>query len=97
MEIGLGLIRNMVKCYETTISTHQNIILGLKSNKSKKLCDIQILSDFNVNILNFAQHELTNTYLESMFSTGHLPVITRPTRIHHVGNFIYFIYFVHRF
>ena len=52
------------------ISTHQNIILGLKSNESHKSCDIQILSDFNVNILNFAQHELTNTYLESMFSAA---------------------------
>ena len=67
------------------ISTHQNIILGLKSNKSHKSCDIQILSDFNVNILNFAQHELTNTYLESMFSAGLLPVITRPTCIHHMS------------
>ena len=67
------------------ISTHQNIILGLKSNKSHKSCDFQILSDFNVNILNFAQHELTNTYLESMFSAGLLPVITRPTRIHHMS------------
>ena len=67
------------------ISTHQNIILGLKSNKSHKSCDIQILSDFNVNIFNFAQHELTNTYLESMFSAGLLPVITRPTRIHHMS------------
>ena len=43
------------------------------------------MSDFNVNILNFAQHELTNTYLESMFSNGFLPVITRPTRIHHTS------------
>ena len=64
------------------ITTHQNIIQNLKSNKSHKNCDIQILSDFNVNILNFAHHELTNTYLESMFSAGLLPVITRPTRIH---------------
>ena len=46
---------------------------------------MQVLSDFNVNILNFAEHELTNTYLESMFSHGLLPVITRPTRIHHTS------------
>ena len=36
------------------ISTNQNIILGLKSNKNHKFCDIQILSNFKVNILNFA-------------------------------------------
>ena len=49
---------------------HTNIIQSLKINKSHKNCEFQILSDFNVNILNFAQHELTNTYLESMFSSG---------------------------
>ena len=64
------------------ITNHQNNILSIKSNKNHKNCDIQILSDFNVNILNFAQHELTNTYLESMFSIGLLPVITQPTCIH---------------
>jgi hypothetical protein len=67
------------------ITIHQNIIQYLKSNKNHKNCTIQILSDFNVNILNFAQHELTNNYLESMFSDGLLPVITRPTRIHHTS------------
>ena len=67
------------------ISTHVNIIQSLKSSKDHKNCDFQILSDFNVNILNFAQHELTNTYIESMFSLGLLPVITRPTRLHHMS------------
>ena len=67
------------------ITTHQNIIQNLQSNKNHKNCNIQLLSDFNVNILNFAQHELTNTYLESMFSIGLLPVITRPTRITHTS------------
>ena len=67
------------------ISTHNQIIQSLKSNKNHKNCEIQIVSDFNVNILNFAQHELTDKYLESMFSHGLLPVITRPTRIHHTS------------
>ena len=70
---------------DLAISTHNNIILSLKSNKIHKNCDFQILSDFNVNILNFAHHEATNTYLESMFSLGLLPVITRPTRLHHTS------------
>ena len=51
-----------------TISTHNQIIQSLKSNRNHKNCEIQIVSDFNVNILNFAQHELTDKYLESMFS-----------------------------
>ena len=67
------------------ISTHDRIIQNLRSDKRHKNCEIQIVSDFNVNILNFAQHELTNTYLETMFSNNLLPVITRPTRIHHTS------------
>ena len=67
------------------IATHDKIIQSLKSDKKHKNCEIQIVSDFNVNILNFAQHELTNTYLETMFSNSLLPVITRPTRIHHTS------------
>ena len=63
------------------IATHDKIIQSLKSDKKHKNCEIQIVSDFNVNILNFAQHELTNTYLETMFSNSLLPVITRPTRM----------------
>ena len=64
------------------IANHTLIIESLKANKSHKNCEIQVLSDFNINLLNFAQHDLTNNYLESMFSFGLLPVITRPTRIH---------------
>ena len=67
------------------IATHNRIIEKLKANKDHKNCESQILSDFNVDILNFANHELTNTYLESMFSNSLLPVITRPTRIHHTS------------
>ena len=67
------------------IATHNEIIQKLKSSRDHKNCEIQILSDFNVDILNFAQHDLTNTYLESMFSNSLLPVITRPTRVHHTS------------
>ena len=41
------------------------------------------ISDFNVDILKFDLHELTNSYVEMMFSNKFLPVITRPTRISH--------------
>ena len=46
------------------ISNHKLIIECLKANKNHKNCEIQVLSDFNVNLLNFVQHEQTNTYLE---------------------------------
>ena len=49
------------------ISNHKLIIDSIKANKIHKNCEIQVLSDFNINLLNFAQHDLTNIYLESIF------------------------------
>ena len=43
------------------ITNHTLIIESLKANKSHKNCEIQVLSDFNINLLNFAQHDLTIT------------------------------------
>ena len=43
--------------------------------------EIEIISDFNIDILQFEQHSDTKHYLETMASFGFLPVITRPTRI----------------
>ena len=63
------------------IKTHFSIISKIKNNKLHKNCSIEIASDFNVDLLKFNQHDLTNDYLEDLFSFGLLPVITRPTRI----------------
>ena len=43
--------------------------------------EIEIISDFNIDLLNFEKHDDTKHYLGSSF--GFLPVITRPTRITH--------------
>ena len=45
---------------ERSIAIHDQILEQLLSNNIYKKCDIQILSDFNINILNFATHGLTN-------------------------------------
>ena len=63
------------------ISTHSNVISSILSNKKHKNCSIEIISDFNIDILQFEQHSDTKHYLETMASFGFLPVITRPTRI----------------
>ena len=63
------------------IEIHNQIIDKILNEKSHKNCDIQILSDFNVNILNFETHNLTNDYINSLISKSFLPVITLPTRI----------------
>ena len=60
-----------------------SIISSIMSNKAHTNCDIYISSDFNVYILKFDLHELTNAYIEMMFSNKFLPVITRPTRVTH--------------
>ena len=63
------------------LEIHNEIIDKLLSNKTHAKCEIQILSDFNVNMLNFETHGLTNDYINSLISKSFLPVITLPTRI----------------
>ena len=40
-----------------------------------------IMGDFNVDLLKFETHAKTSEYLESIFSHGFLPVISKPTRV----------------
>ena len=63
------------------ISTHTSIISKIKTNKQHSKCSIEIVSDFNIDLHKFQEHEKTNDYLETLFSFGLLPVITKPTRI----------------
>ena len=66
---------------ERSINIHNEIIEKLLSNNAHKKCDIQILTDFNINILNYESHGLTNDYINSLISKSFLPVINLPTRI----------------
>ena len=68
---------------EQSIEIHNQILDKILTNKSHNKCDIQILSDFNVNMLNFETHGLTNDYINSLISKSFLPVITLPTRVKH--------------
>ena len=43
---------------ERSIEIHNQTIDKLLSNNSHKRCDIQILADFNINMLNFETHGL---------------------------------------
>ena len=40
-----------------------------------------IMGDFNIDLLKFQKHDKTKYFIESMLTTGYLPVITKPTRI----------------
>ena len=53
----------------------------ISNNNDHKKCDIQILTDFNTNMLNFETHGMTNDYINSLIFKSFLPIITLPTRI----------------
>ena len=68
---------------ERSLKIHDDIIEKIMKNKKHAKCEIHILSDFNVNMLNFEKHELTNNYINNLISKSFLPLITQPTRIKH--------------
>ena len=68
---------------QKAIEIHNQIIDKIQNNRLHANCDVQIVSDFNVNMLNFETHGLTNDYINSLISKSFLPLITLPTRIKH--------------
>ena len=66
---------------DKALQIHNQIIEQIQSNKNHARCDIQILTDFNLNMLNFETHGLTNDYINNLISKSFLPLITLPTRI----------------
>ena len=40
-----------------------------------------LLADFNVNLLNYNEHNQTNEFLDSLASNSFIPLILQPTRI----------------
>ena len=55
---------------------HMEKLLDLFKNKKLYLC-----GDFNVNLLNSNGNNSTNFFLETLYSNGLIPLITKPTRI----------------
>ena len=41
----------------------------------------QILGDFNINLLNYNEHQPTNEFLDSLASNSIIPYILQPTRV----------------
>ena len=63
------------------IEIHSSILSKISKSKDHSKCSIEIVGDFNLDLLQFQNHEQTNDFLEASFSYGLLPVITKPTRI----------------
>ena len=58
------------------LSTPKNQILLWES-----FTDIHLIGDFNVNLLNYNEHNQTNEFLDSLASNSFIPLILQPTRI----------------
>ena len=65
------------------IEIHSQIIDKLQNDKLHAKCEIQIVGDLNINMLNFESHGQTNDYINSLISRSFIPLITLPTRIKH--------------
>ena len=58
-----------------------NYLNKLLENISKEQKSIFLLGDFNVNLLNYNDHNQTNEFLDSLASNSFIPLILQPTRI----------------
>ena len=53
--------------------------LQMTLNRENKA--VFILGDININVLKFQDHPKTNEYLNNIFASGFIPLITKPTRV----------------
>ena len=60
---------------------NSNYLNKLLENISKEQKSIFLLGDFNVNLLNYNEHNQTNKFLDSLASNSFVPLILQPTRI----------------
>ena len=58
-----------------------NYLNKLLENTSKEQKSIFLLGDFNVNLLNYNEHNETNEFLDSLACNSFIPLILQPTRI----------------
>ena len=58
-----------------------NYLNQLLENISKEQKSIFLLGDFDVNLLNYNEHNQTNEFLDSLASNSFIPLILQPTRI----------------
>ena len=63
-----------------------NYLKKLLENISKEQKSILLLGDFNVNLLNYNEHDQTNEFLDSLASNSFIPLILQPTRVNRHSN-----------
>ena len=67
--------------FKQAVEIHSSILSSIGKNTKYSKCSVEIVGDFNIDLLQFQQHEQTNDFLELSLSFGLLPMITKPTRI----------------
>ena len=55
-----------------------NYLNKLLENTSKEQKSIFLIGDFNVNLLNYNEHNQTNEFLDSLASNSFIPLILQP-------------------
>ena len=60
---------------------NSNYLNKLLENISKEQKYVFLLGDFNVNLLNYNEHNQTNEFLDSLASNSFIPLILQSTRI----------------
>ena len=64
------------------IETLDELLKKIESDCELRNCEeVQILGDLNIDLLQYKNHSLTGQYVDMLFSHGHMPLITQPTRI----------------
>ena len=63
------------------IDSNCNYLNKLLENISKGQKSVFLPGDFNVNLLNYNEHNQTNEFLDSLASNSFIPLILQPTRI----------------
>ena len=62
------------------IDFNSNYLNELLENISKEQISVFQIRDFNVNLLNYIDHNPTNEFLDSLASNSFIPLILQPTR-----------------
>ena len=81
-KIIVNLYRIPNTSMKSFIEVVNNLLIALKSLKSE---EIIIAGDFNINLIRFNDHGLTNDFLNTLISHSFLPLITLPSRITQTG------------
>ena len=88
--LELSTPKNQILLWESFTDIHLWTLLTLIAiiyfnkllqNISKEQKSIFLLGEFNVNLLNYNEHNQTNKFLDSLGSNSFIPLILQPIRI----------------